>query len=212
MPQKRNPVALEHARAIASKALGQAGAISLAVHNTPFGDIVDTEDDLQPLVFSMYADAARAVQLVAAAMATATFDRDRLAARAREGWITVTELADTLTRDHGVAFKTSHAIATRFVGECSRSDGRPQHEILHSICADIVGREIRFSADELAKVLSPEHFVDMRATPGGPAVRETTRAVGQSRARLAEDQRWREEMDNALRRAEGNLRTAAASL
>ena len=50
MPQKRNPVALEHARAIGSKALGQASAIVLAVHNTPFGDIVDTEDDLQPLV------------------------------------------------------------------------------------------------------------------------------------------------------------------
>ncbi|HET9705952.1 MAG TPA: lyase family protein, partial [Vicinamibacterales bacterium] len=42
MPQKRNPVALEHARAIGSKALGQAGAIMLSVHNTPFGDIVDT--------------------------------------------------------------------------------------------------------------------------------------------------------------------------
>src|SRR5213076_2458752 len=37
MPQKRNPVALEHARAIASKALGQTSAIILAVHNTPFG-------------------------------------------------------------------------------------------------------------------------------------------------------------------------------
>src|SRR5690606_17957010 len=48
MPQKRNPVALEHARALASKALGQMLAIVQAVHNTPFGDIVDTEDDLQP--------------------------------------------------------------------------------------------------------------------------------------------------------------------
>jgi argininosuccinate lyase len=35
MPQKRNPVALEHARAIGSKALGQASAIMLSVHNTP---------------------------------------------------------------------------------------------------------------------------------------------------------------------------------
>src|SRR5262249_11475138 len=48
MPQKRNPVALEHARAIGSKALGQASAITLVVHNTPFGDIVDTEADLHP--------------------------------------------------------------------------------------------------------------------------------------------------------------------
>ena len=61
MPQKRNPVALEHARSIASKALGQAQAVATSLHNTPFGDIVDTEDDLQPLVFSVFHDATRAV-------------------------------------------------------------------------------------------------------------------------------------------------------
>ena len=74
MPQKRNPVALEHARAIGSKAVGQAQAIVTAVHNTPFGDIVDTEDDLQPLVASMFRDATRMVTLVAAAMRLADFD------------------------------------------------------------------------------------------------------------------------------------------
>src|SRR6476469_609959 len=112
MPQKRNPVALEHARAIASKAVGQAGAIMTAVHNTPFGDIVDTEDDLQPLVLSMFRDAIRMVGLVSAAMSTAEFNRQRLAERAGQGWITVTELADTLARDHAVPFRRSHEIAT----------------------------------------------------------------------------------------------------
>src|SRR6266567_4687522 len=90
MPQKRNPVAIEHARAIGSKALGQTQAILTSVHNTPFGDIVDTEDDLQPLVFSMFRDATRAVRLVAAALATAEFDAERLEARAADGWTTLT--------------------------------------------------------------------------------------------------------------------------
>ncbi len=89
MPQKRNPVALEHARAIASKAFGQAQGILTAVHNTPFGDIVDTEDDLQPLVFSMFRDATRATKVVAAAMKTAEFDAGRLEARAGCGWTTL---------------------------------------------------------------------------------------------------------------------------
>ena len=111
MPQKRNPVAIEHARAIGSKALGQAQAIVTSVHNTPFGDIVDTEDDLQPLVFAMFRDATRAVKLVAAAMSTAEFDAARLEARAGDGWTTLTELADTLVREHGLPFSAAHAIA-----------------------------------------------------------------------------------------------------
>ena len=115
MPQKRNPVAIEHARAIGSKALGQAQAILTAVHNTPFGDIVDTEDDLQPLVFSMFRDATRAVKLVAAAMPTAEFDAPRLEARAADGWTTLTEFADTLVRDSGVPFRTAHQIAGKLI-------------------------------------------------------------------------------------------------
>src|SRR6266550_4297653 len=115
MPQKRNPVAIEHARAIGSKALGQAQAIVTATHNTPFGDIVDTEDDLQPLVFSMFRDATRAVKLVAAAVKTAEFDAARLEARAADGWTTLTEFADTLVRDHGVPFRTAHHIASRLI-------------------------------------------------------------------------------------------------
>ena len=111
MPQKRNPVAIEHARAIGSKALGQTQAIITSIHNTPFGDIVDTEDDLQPLVWSMFRDATRTVKLVAAAMATAEFDPARLEAKAGDGWTTLTELADTFVRDHRVPFRAARARA-----------------------------------------------------------------------------------------------------
>jgi argininosuccinate lyase len=41
------------------KALGQAARTDARHAHTPFGDIVDTEDDLQPLVASMFKDAAR---------------------------------------------------------------------------------------------------------------------------------------------------------
>src|SRR5690606_35930671 len=115
MPQKRNPVALEHARAIGSKALGQASAVLLVAHNTPFGDIVDTEDDLQPLVASMFRDSVRAVTLVAAAMHDAELDVERLESRAAAGGTTLTELADHLVREHGLAFATAHAVARRLL-------------------------------------------------------------------------------------------------
>ena len=61
----------------------------------------------------MFSDAARAVALVAAAMTGATFDVERLGARAGQDWITVTELADTLARDHGLPFRAGHAIAAK---------------------------------------------------------------------------------------------------
>src|SRR6266436_6805328 len=83
MPQKRNPVALEHTRILASRALGEAQAVFTCAHNTPFGDINDSEDDLQPLVFTLFADAHRALRLLAGALRSAEVDTLLMAERAR---------------------------------------------------------------------------------------------------------------------------------
>jgi len=187
MPQKRNPVAIEHARAIGSKALGQSQAILTAVHNTPFGDIVDTEDDLQPLVFSMFRDATRAVKLVAAAMATAAFDAKRLEARAGDGWTTLTELADTLVRDHQVPFRTAHAIAAHVMTARQGDPLRPLAAVVADASREQLGRALEYSEAALEKILSPRHFVMVRTTPGGPAPEETARAIVASRAQLDAD-------------------------
>jgi len=212
MPQKRNPVALEHARAIASKAVGQAGAITLAVHNTPFGDIVDTEDDLQPLVFSMFKDAIRAVRLVAAAMREASFDREKLAARAEKGWITVTELADTLTRDRDVPFKTSHAIASRFVAACAARPDDPKSLVLKDVSVAVLGAPIEYGEEDLSRILGAKHFVAVRTTPGGPAPSVTAKAIDVSLALLAADQEWVRTRAAALEAAEKDLNAALTAL
>jgi argininosuccinate lyase len=212
MPQKRNPVALEHARAISSKALGQASAIVLAVHNTPFGDIVDTEDDLQPLVFAMFTDADRALRLVAAAMSTATFDRDRLAARAEQGWITVTELADTLARDEGVPFKAGHNIATRLVNEAARRPTESHAQVLRDVSSAVLGRPVEFDEARLREVLSARHFIEVRKTPGGPSPSELARALRQSSELLEVDSRWLSDARGKLERADTQLTEAAGAL
>ena len=212
MPQKRNPVALEHARAIASKALGQATAIMLAVHNTPFGDIVDTEDDLQPLVWQMFSDAARAVSLVAAAMEHAEFDVAKLAERASAGWITVTELADTLTRDHRLPFKTSHAIASRLIAAARSSPAAPHAALLREIATAVTGAPIVYGDSELAHILSARHFVDVRKTHGGPAPSETSRAITASEKLLAADEKWLHDTRAKLACAARKLQRAAQGL
>jgi argininosuccinate lyase len=212
MPQKRNPVALEHARALASKALAQAQAIPLAVHNTPFGDIVDTEDDLQPLVSSMYADAARAVGLVSAAMRDAEVAVDRMRALAGANWVTATELADTLVRDHGLVFSQAHAVAARLVGKRLERPESPLALLLDDVCVEVIGRPLGLDDASLARVLSPEYFVELRRTHGGPAPEVTAAAVIASRALLDRDAQQLNGLTSALTAAESNRRRAVEAL
>jgi argininosuccinate lyase len=212
MPQKRNPVALEHARAIGSKALGQAQAIVSTVHNTPFGDIVDTEDDLQPLVFAMFRDAVRTVTLVAAALETAGFDAASLEARAGDGWTTLTELADTLARERGLPFGTSHAIARNLVSARERHPARSMAELLAEASTEVLGKPIDYTEDRLAAILSPRHFVNVRHTWGGPAPEETARAARVAQAQLEADEAWWRSAGAAIQAAAEVLAARSSAL
>jgi argininosuccinate lyase len=212
MPQKRNPVALEHARAIASKALGQGIAVFISVHNTPFGDIVDTEDDLQPLVASAFRDARRAVALVSASMRGAELDVARLESRAGEGGTTLTELADHLVRAHGIPFATAHAIASTFLQSRRQTPAAAPSAMLARASADVLGSPLQYDDEQIARITSPRHFVDIRRTPGGPAPAETTRAIALSHDVLGRDRAWLDKTHEALHDADARRRQRAQML
>ena len=212
MPQKRNPVSVEHARSIASRAFGEALGVVTAVHNTPFGDIVDTEDDLQPLVFAAFWDATRAIKLLAAAFRGAEFDKAKLQARAEQGGITLTELADVLSRDHDVPFQVAHKVVARLMAVSRMSPEKPLAEILAEVSREVAGRDVRYSDEALADLLSPRHFVDVRTTLGGPAPSETARALEVSKKLLAGDHRWLTDTRAALEAAAERLRARRAAL
>lgn len=205
MPQKRNPVALEHARGIGSQAVGQAQAILTAVHNTPFGDINDTEDDLQPLVASMYRDATRMMSIVAAAMKDAEFDVARMEARAGEGGTTITELADTLARDHDLPFGVAHRIAGKVIRGRFDAPTARMTDLLSAASTDVLGRALPYDEAALERILSPRHFVEIRRTPGGPSPDRTTEALAASRARLEADRTSWQALGDALAAAAAHL-------
>lgn len=210
MPQKRNPVAIEHVRAIASKALGQSLGVLTSVHNTPFGDINDVEDDLQPLNFSAIRDAIRAVSLLANALAAAEFNLDGLNAKAQANYITVTELADMMVRQDGLPFSTAHAIVAACVGEAQDS-GTISYATLQSQAEHRTGKRLSLSQDDLRRALSAENFVAVRTVYGGPAASETRDALKSARIVEDEDKAWIAEKRRNLVNGSELLRAAISA-
>jgi argininosuccinate lyase len=183
MPQKRNPVALEHTRIIASRTLAQAQGIFTAVHNTPFGDIVDSEDDLQPLVFNMTADALRALRLFSGLMTDCEVNTARLEERAGADFLTVTELADTLVRSEGLSFREAHHLVS---GAVRALEGRYSPAAM----VDHIAPHVTTGRETLLLALDPRHFVDIRTIPGGPAREPVVAALTEATAFAASTNDW----------------------
>jgi argininosuccinate lyase len=199
MPQKRNPVSLEHTRILASKALGQAQAVINSVHNTPFADMVDAEDDLQPLLFNMFEDAHRAVSLLAAVMQHIDVDKRKLRSRANQNFLTVTELAETLVRREKISFREAHLLVSAMVKKSGKDD-TPQRmiAILRELAPGILGKTLHTPEEELLESLDAEHFVAIRSIVGGPAPATVRNEIVALEQQLAADRQWLAEKQSLL--------------
>ena len=211
MPQKRNPVALEHIRAIGSKALGQTLGVFTAVHNTPFGDINDVEDDLQPLIYNSLRDANRAVSLFANTLKSASFNFEVLRERSSANFITVTELADTIVRNDELPFRIAHKIVGRSVTYAIERGSEITYEILQSASAEVHGKPLSLTEEQLIQALSADNFVNIRKIYGGTAPDETRRALVEHRERETCDESWFVSVNESISQARAKLESLVES-
>ncbi|KRA43108.1 argininosuccinate lyase [Devosia sp. Root635] len=172
MPQKRNPVPIEHLRLLASQTFGRARAMLDVMHNTPFTDMNDSEGETQAMGYEAFDSAGRVLDLLAAVMAQIRIDPARVANNIRRSCITITELADSLVRREGLSFREGHEIAAAVARAVVAMDGDlPVDGFAPFVAAfaAATGRRPAIDAALFAELVSPEHFVAVRDRLGGPA-------------------------------------------
>lgn len=193
MPQKRNPVVLEHIRARISRMLGQAHTIVIQCHSIPFGDTQDIEDELLPPLFGVLGSALEILELFKAVIETLQVNREHLALRAEKSFISVTELADTLVRDRGLAFRQAHHIVSALVNRLvadERLDLPVPAELLAEVSEGILGSPVELSQGELDEALNPRLFIEKRTHLGGAAPAATQAVLKEQNQGLTRDQNW----------------------
>ncbi len=208
MPQKRNPVVLEHLRARLSRLLGMAQTIVIQCHNIPYGDTQDIEDEIEPTLFEALATAVAILELYESVFATLQLDVDHLLAEAAVGFTTVTELADTLVREAELPFRTAHHIVSQLVRAAltaglDTADMTP--DLLASVSAEILGEPLHLDEAVFARALDPVAFVEGRNSLGGAASVATSALLQTQAHKLGEDQSWLHTETQRLATAEQRL-------
>jgi argininosuccinate lyase len=213
MPQKRNPVVLEHLRARIGWVLGDAHTAATLVHSAALGDTVDVEDEFYEPLFRTFEHGLGVLRLLDVALATCQFDVELLAKRATDGFTTATELADTLVRRGGLSFRQAHRVASTVVQLCGADAARVDVELVAEAARQVLGRPVNLDPADLRAALDPWSFVEQRVIPGGPAPSAMQTHLDQLRQRLNEDSAWRESRQAQIEaaRLERHRRAAALS-
>lgn len=166
MPQKRNPVALEHARTRFSRVLGASQMVLYSSHNIPYADLNDFGPDIQGALQALFLQLSGGLDLLHACVSESRFDLAVLAKLAEATDTTATELADELTRNHSLSFQASHRLVGRLLEQLASRD-EPLQRATPADVRQLGGPDL--SDADLHAALEPEVFVRRRNGIGGPA-------------------------------------------
>jgi argininosuccinate lyase len=208
MPQKRNPVVLEHIRARISRMLSHTHGIVIQCHNIPFGDTQDIEDEIFPLLFGSLETAIEILQLFNAVMENLHVNVEYLQHQAASGFTTVTELADTLVREAKLPFRQAHHIVSGIVSYALANQLDPNDinsELLTKIAEETIGSSVYLSDEVIKKALDPVEFVKARTTPGGSAASATAVVLANQNTQIAKDTQWIDETIQRLEQSKSSL-------
>lgn len=190
MPQKRNPVIIEHLRIQAADVANRCLGASAIFRNVPFQD-VNENADAPVCAFLEAVEASHSVlDLFAETVGKMKANEGRAGHIARQFGVTTTELADTLVRDFNIGFRAAHGLASAF----ARSGG--DLRALRDSFKEITAKDLPWTDAQINEILSPERFIAVRSTLGGPAAKGMLKVYERADALVSNISKLLNELDS----------------
>jgi len=209
MPQKRNPDFAELVRAKAGTVFGCLTAVLCILKALPFSYNRDLQE-ATPHLLNAVRTTLSSIKVLTKMLEGCEFIRERMAEEAEKGGTFATEVADTLVRERGIAFRTAHRIVASSVAAAFQSqqqqegtetrtveEAREEESMREALRAKMA--EFGLSDTAAEEALDVRKNVEHRKTRGGPAREEILRALKSREKDLLKDEREVERMEAKIR-------------
>ena len=188
MPQKKNPVVLEHLRGKAGQMVGLFAAAAATVKGVGFSHTGDGNRESLRSFWEAGEESLRSLRLLDLVLRSAQPDAAAGLRRASEDFSCVTDLADAIVRECRLSFREAHHV----VGAVVRSalqHGLKAHQIdaamVDAAAQAQLGRPLGLAPAVLTEALDPRAAVQSRSVPGGPAASALAAVLDRARTRVA---------------------------
>jgi argininosuccinate lyase len=177
MPQKKNPDIAELTRGKSGRLIGNLTGLLATLKAQPLAYNRDLQEDKEP-VFDSVAQLELLLPAVAGLVSTLTFDTDRMAALAPQGYTLATDIAEWMVRQ-GIPFRIAHEAAGAAV-RTAEARGVGLEELADD---ELAGIHPGLTA-EVREVLTIAGSVSSRDARGGTAPIQVAKQLGVVRETL----------------------------
>lgn len=185
MPQKKNPDVAELARGKAGRLVGDLTGLLTTLKGLPLAYNRDLQEDKEP-VFDQVDQLTVLLPAFAGMVATLTFDTDRMASLAPQGFSLATDIAEWLVRE-GVPFRVAHEVAGACVRACE--EHQPPVELWDLTDAELAAISPHLTPAVRAVLTVPGSLAS-RDAHGGTAPARVAEQLERAAARSIELRSW----------------------
>lgn len=208
MPQKKNPIVLEHLKGKAGHLLGLYVSSATAVKGTHFTNTVDGNRETMRGVWEAGEETLRCLSLFDLIISTGRPNAPLMKRRVTEDFASATDLADVMVRDADLSFREAHHVVggvVRAAMDAGLAADGITTEMVDDAAREQLGRPLGLAPEVVRRSLDPAASVAARTLPGGPAPEAVARSVETAQARLEENRA-------ALAAKRGRLQAARETL
>jgi argininosuccinate lyase len=172
MPQKKNPVVLEHLKGKAGHLVGLLMAAMTTVKGVNFTHTGDGNRESVRSLWEAGDECLRIVKLLELVVRTARPMETTMLRRVSEDFSSATDLADALVRDASLSFREAHHVVGAVV-RSAMDAGIPAHSITSTMVDTAaeahIGRKVHLAEETVRRCVDPTAGVQSRTVAGGPA-------------------------------------------
>jgi argininosuccinate lyase len=164
MPQKKNPVVVELARARCGRVFGSLIHVLTMVKGVPMGYNVDLQEDKPPL-WRALDDTLSTVSIMREQMSRLTFNYQRALDLCRANFTTATELANHLVKEKGFSFRQAYQVTGTVVKELIKANKTLAD--LSAVGSELRKLQVEMDIEQLKDVIEPFQVMDQQVSQGG---------------------------------------------
>jgi argininosuccinate lyase len=177
MPQKKNPDIPELIRGKSGRVAGALVSLLMTMKGLPMTYNRDMQEDKEQL-FDALDTVKASLSISAELLAHSSFNRERMQAATRGGFVTATDLADYLVKKN-LPFRQAHRVVGEIVAYCQKRDVE-----LDELRLDELRRFSDLIDEDVFAVLSVEGSVSSRVSAGGTAGARVAEALARAEHQL----------------------------
>ncbi len=205
MPQKKNPVGIDYARAKCAHAAGRLSGSMQMLRSTSVFPNVENTMELLYFYWENQEQVLTVLDMIREVLLHSKINAEHSYNATIRSFTWATTLAEVMTNKYGIPFTETHEIVGAMIRKLMENNKLDVNNFTAALMAEcsnqVIGRPLTLSDEEVRAMMDPIFCLEQKVVGGTPKASDTEKLIADSEAALTAMQKWLKEKRSVVENA-----------